>query len=352
MKRILYLFTIAALLMVALIGCKKDVAVTGVKLDKILLTLGVGETKTLIATVLPKNATNKIVTWTSSNPVVASVASNGEITAHSNGEVIIIVSTIDGNYTASCIVKVGDATGEISATGVTLNKTTLILDVGETEILTATVLPENATNKTVTWTSSNLHVATVMPNGLITAISYGEAHIVATTVDGNFSAMCKLEVKNITEELLTQEKGWMLTAATCDPAFEMFDGSLIENLFDGFLYDCELDDIIFFYKNYAQYLNYGKFRCEWEIETGIKLGNWKIKEDENVLEFQLPYFYDEYDNFARLQGKIVNLDNNTLKLIVPIVFDDGTKLTKRGFIPSSTKTIKEYEFTLTYTKAK
>jgi len=240
---------------------------------------------------------------------------------------------------------------EVAVIGVKLNETSLILVVGETKTLMATVLPENATNKFVAWESSDAAVATVALNGQVTAHSSGETTIIVTTVDGAFIAKCKvIVVQPMPEELLTQENGWLLTTAICDPAFETMDGNLITDLFKGFLYDCELDDIIFFHKNYTQYLNFGEILCDWESGTGIRLGNWRIKGDENILEFQLPYFFDENDNFDRLEGRIVVLDSNTLKLQVPIALDDGAKLAKRGFVVSSSKNVRKYEFTLTYTK--
>jgi uncharacterized protein YjdB len=101
-----YLFTIAALLIAVLTNCNKDIAVTGVKLEENSLTLEVGKTKTLIATVLPENATNKLVTWVSSDITVATVTSSGEVTTLTIGEAIIVVTTIDGNYTAECTVTV------------------------------------------------------------------------------------------------------------------------------------------------------------------------------------------------------------------------------------------------------
>jgi len=106
MKKSFYLLTIAALLMIVLTNCNKDVAVTGVKLEENSLTLGIGETKMLIATVLPVNATNKLVTWISTDITVATVTSSGQITALFVGETTIVVTTIDGNYSAKCAVTV------------------------------------------------------------------------------------------------------------------------------------------------------------------------------------------------------------------------------------------------------
>ena len=113
MKKIFYL-TISVLLMTVFINCSKVIYVTGVKLDKTSLALGVGESKTLSAKVLPGDATNKLVSWVSSDMTVATVTSSGEVMAHSIGETTIEVTTIEGNYTAKCEVAVIKAWVEIS----------------------------------------------------------------------------------------------------------------------------------------------------------------------------------------------------------------------------------------------
>ena len=82
------------------------IAVTGITLDKTTLELTVGATEKLAATVIPENATNKKVTWSSSNEVIAIVNEDGTITAKAAGEVVITVKTDDGSHTASCTVKV------------------------------------------------------------------------------------------------------------------------------------------------------------------------------------------------------------------------------------------------------
>jgi len=107
MKKIYSIILSAILLMAITVTCKKiiDVQVTGVTLNKPSLTLAVGETETLIATVYPDDAANKTVSWTSSNTGVATV-SNGKISANDEGIAIISVITNDGNYTATCTVTV------------------------------------------------------------------------------------------------------------------------------------------------------------------------------------------------------------------------------------------------------
>lgn len=171
------------------------VSVTGVTLNKIVLQLYTGGSETLTATIAPTNATNKKVTWTSSDPAVATVDANGKVTAKSLGMADITVTTKDGGYTATCRVGVvRRPAGDVSVTGVTLNKTTLKLSKGTSETLTATVAPTNATNKNVTWTSSDAAIATVDASGKVTGVAKGTATITVTTEDGGYTATCAVEV--------------------------------------------------------------------------------------------------------------------------------------------------------------
>ena len=179
------------------------ISVTGVSLNKNSTTLVVGGTETLTATVSPSNATNKNVTWTSSNTSVATV-SNGTITAKKAGNATITVKTSDGNKTATCSVTVNSST--ISVTGVSLNKNSLTLDIGDTETLTATISPSNATNQNVTWTSSNTGVVTVS-NGIVSAISAGTSTVTVKTTDGNKTATCNVTVQGAVEAAISEVNG-------------------------------------------------------------------------------------------------------------------------------------------------
>ena len=169
--------------------------VTGVTLDKSsvsLLTNITGSTSTkLNATVYPTNASNKSVSWSSSNNSVATVDSNGNVTAKANGEATITVTTADQSKTASCKVYVSTP-----VTGVSLNITSYSLTTNGTNTsftLTPTVSPSNATNKSVSWSSSNSNIASVN-NGVVTAQGNGEATITVKTDDGGFTATCKVTV--------------------------------------------------------------------------------------------------------------------------------------------------------------
>ena len=168
---------------------------TSVSLDKTTLSFtSINQTTQLTATVLPTNATNKSVTWTSSNTNVATVSSSGVVTSKGNGTATITATTTDGsNKSATCSVTV-DA--PILVTGVSLSQTSLTFSaLNATQTLTATVTPSNAANKTLTWTSSNTNVATVSSSGVVTSKGNGTATITATTTDGsNKSATCSVTV--------------------------------------------------------------------------------------------------------------------------------------------------------------
>ena len=166
--------------------------VTSVSLDKSSAELTEGETVTLTATIAPANATNKNVSWSSSNTSVATV-SNGVVTALAPGTATITVTTEDGGKTATCSVTVKAKVYPV--TGVTLDKTSAELVEGDKLTLKATILPENATNKNVTWTSSNPAVATVQ-NGVVTAVKAGSVIITVKTVDGGKTATCTIKVKS------------------------------------------------------------------------------------------------------------------------------------------------------------
>ena len=171
----------------------KAVNVTGVTLDVTELTLTEGEAETLTATVKPDNADNKKVAWSSDKTDVATVDGAGRVTAVKAGEAVVTVTTEDGGKTATCKVTV--KAKAVGVTEVTLDRTELTLTEGETETLTATVKPDNADNKKVTWSSDKTEIATVDGAGKVTAVKPGEAVVTVTTEDGGKTATCKVTVK-------------------------------------------------------------------------------------------------------------------------------------------------------------
>jgi uncharacterized protein YjdB len=171
------------------------VPVTGVKLNRTNTTLNVGSSDTLTATVEPLNATNKNVTWNSNNTAVATVTSNGLVNGVSAGIAIITATTVDGGFPGSCSVTVSGS-GIVPVTGVSLDKTSVGINITGTNTLTATVKPDNATNKNVRWSSNNTAIATVTDSGIVTGVSAGIAIITVVTEDGHFPESCTVTVSN------------------------------------------------------------------------------------------------------------------------------------------------------------
>ena len=177
------------------------VPVTGVTLDQNSLTKTVGDPAvTLTATVQPTNATNQNVSWSTSNASVATVT-NGVVNFVSAGTATITVTTQDGAKTATCSVTV-NAAAAVPVTSVSVSPTSATLTVGQTQQLTATVLPSNATDKSGSWTSSNAAVASVSSSGLVTANAAGSATITFTTTDGGKTGTSSITV-NVAPNSLT-----------------------------------------------------------------------------------------------------------------------------------------------------
>ncbi|GAB6394959.1 MAG: Ig-like domain-containing protein [Bacteroidales bacterium] len=157
------------------------------------LSLPVGTTHELTATVAPANATDKAVIWTSGDAGIAAVDTAGAVTAIAAGETFIYVTTVDGEYRDSVVIEVY----AVPVEGVTIeSEASLSLPIGATQELTATVTPENATDKAVIWRSGNEEVATVA-NGTVTAVAEGEATIYVTTVDGGLTDSVALTVYTV-----------------------------------------------------------------------------------------------------------------------------------------------------------
>jgi ABC-type Fe3+-hydroxamate transport system substrate-binding protein len=190
---IIIIAAIAAAVVLTSGNGNKDVSVSKVTLDKTSITLDVGSSYTLTPTVSPSDATNKNVTWKSSNTSVATV-SNGVVIGVSAGNATITVTTVDGSKTATCSVTVKAVSTVVNVTGVSLDNTTLEVVKGSSAVLTAAVVPSNASNKDVTWKSNDESIATVL-NGVVTGVSNGTTTITATTADGSKTATCTVTVK-------------------------------------------------------------------------------------------------------------------------------------------------------------
>ncbi|MDO5105006.1 Ig-like domain-containing protein [Capnocytophaga sp.] len=202
-----------------LVGCKKDdvqttVAVSEVKFSETTLSLVAGSEKTIAVSILPENATDKSIAWTSSQTEVAQVE-NGKITARKAGKTTITAKSTNGK-TAKCEVTVTPKVIEVSE--ISLTKTTLTLTEGTFEKLAVTILPADATDKNLTWTSSNTEVATVQ-NGIVTALKAGTATITAQSSNGK-AAKCELTVNqkviNVEGIILTESEVVLKKGGTKD----------------------------------------------------------------------------------------------------------------------------------------
>lgn len=172
------------------------IPVTGIQLSKQYLTVKPGETQQLIAVITPENAANKKIIWTSSNPGIAVVDQNGNVKGISIGVAKITAVTEDGNFRAECRV----AVAKIPVTGVRINKGVITIKAGKFEIITAHILQGNVSIEDLIWTSDNEAVAkigTIKQNGKtveILGLANGETVITVTTLDGGFTATCRVIV--------------------------------------------------------------------------------------------------------------------------------------------------------------
>jgi len=163
------------------------IPVMSITLDKVSITLEENQSTLLTATVLPENATDKSVTWTTSNSEVATV-SDGRVTSVSEGEADITAQA--GEQTATCKVTVKKVVVAVSS--ISLNKTSLQIIKGQSETLIATVSPDNATDKTVSWSSDDATIASVDQEGKVMGLKGGEVTIIAKA--GEVSATCNVTI--------------------------------------------------------------------------------------------------------------------------------------------------------------
>ena len=175
----------------------ENIPVQSIELNSYSETLNIGDNFTISPTIIPSNATNTSVTFSSNAPDIADVATNGVVTAKSTGEAIITVTTEDGNYSKNCTITVTNST--IALQGISFEKSSANLYVGRSETLNIIYTPDNATNKEVTWSSDHPEIAKV-ENGVVTGMSVGEAIITATSQENSsYVATCTYTV---TEEVI------------------------------------------------------------------------------------------------------------------------------------------------------
>ncbi len=205
MKRHFIGFACCLTLVAALFACNKRnnsqetpvIEVRGVFVHPSTLTLKIGDSENLKTIISPKNATDQTIVWASSRPDVATVDGNGKVTAVGNGEAIITATSTNG-VQGKCTVTVVTPVTEVQVL-----PSTLTLKIGDTQTLSTSIKPENATDKTIVWASSRPDVAKVDENGKVTAISSGEATITATSVNG-VQGKCTVSVGKLSSNANTE----------------------------------------------------------------------------------------------------------------------------------------------------
>jgi uncharacterized protein YjdB len=160
--------------------------VTKILLSETAVTMLSDDTVLLNTSILPKNATDKSVAWSSGDEKIATVNQSGKVTARAAGTVKITAKTADGGKTAVCTVTVLP----ISVTRVALLESNVSIQTGDVQKLNAAISPINATNKNCTWSSSNSAVASVDNQGLVRGLKVGSATITVKTADGGKIASC------------------------------------------------------------------------------------------------------------------------------------------------------------------
>ena len=288
---------------------QKEIAITGISLNKSTTSLTEGESETLTATITPSNATgDKTVKWSSSNEAVAAVDSNGKVTAKKAGTAVITATSSNGK-TAGCTVTVKQK--EIAITGISLNKSTTSLTEGESETLTATIAPSNATgDKTVKWSSSNEAVVAVDSNGKVTAKKAGTAVITATSSNGK-SASCTVTVKQKDTYTGLRDVNGTLTYFNNGQADKTYTGfvSYAGNnyyVINGVV-DTSYTNVTYDGKDWL-YVENGKVRYDY---TGIRPnenGWWRI--ENGKVNFNYIGVAENENGWWRIEGGKVNFDYN------------------------------------------
>ena len=283
------------------------VDVEKVSLNKSATTLTEGESETLTATITPSNATgDKTVKWSSSNAEVAAVDSNGKVTAKKAGTAVI-TATSSNRKTASCTVTVKQK--EIAITGISLNKSTTSITEGESETLTATITPSNATgDKTVKWSSSNTAVASIDSAGKVTAKKAGTAVITATSSNGK-TASCTVTVKQKDTYTGLRDVNGTLTYFTNGQADKTYTGfvSYAGNnyyVINGVV-DTSYTNVTYDGKDWL-YVENGKVRYDYTGIRSNESGFWRI--DNGKVNFDYYGVAENEFGWWKIEGGKVNFD--------------------------------------------
>jgi len=171
----------------------KEIKVESISITNAKSTLEIGKELTIVANILPINATNKNMTWNSSNPDIASIDKTGKVHAIKKGKTIISVTTEDGKK--SDIIELSVFEKEIKVESISITNANSTLEIGKEITIVANILPINATNKNITWNSSNPEIASIDKTGKVHAIKKGKTIISVTTEDGKKTNSYEISIK-------------------------------------------------------------------------------------------------------------------------------------------------------------
>lgn len=240
-----------------------NVSVTGVTIEPAEISVEKNSTVAVSAVVEPEDASKKAVAWTSSDESVATV-SNGIIKGISEGTATITATTRDGGFTATCEVTVfADRVN-----GINLSQQLIELGIGYQKKISSTIYPSDATDTSITWTSSDETVAKVASDGTVTGVGYGRAVITAKTNDGGFSDTCIVRVKPYEESDVNTDDSFISTTNTDD-----FEGTATSGKFN--LKD-NTNAVSEFHKDFTPYSE-NKVTLQYHYVTGgtkIDGSNW------------------------------------------------------------------------------
>ncbi len=284
-----------------------NVPIESIHVNKDTMSLTEGESATLTATISPSNTTlDKTVKWSSSNTAVASVDSAGKVTAKKAGTAVITATSSNGK-SASCTVTVKQK--EIAITGISLNKSTTSITEGESETLTATITPSNATgDKTVKWSSSNAEVAAVDSNGKVTAKKAGTAVITATSSNRK-TASCTVTVKQKDTYTGLRDVNGTLTYFTngqVDKTYTGFVSYAGNNYYviNGVV-DTSYTNVTYDGKDWL-YVENGKVRYDYTGIRSNESGFWRI--DNGKVNFDYYGVAENEFGWWMIEGGKVNFD--------------------------------------------
>ncbi len=312
----------------AVLGEQTKIEVTGVTLNKSSLALTEGGSETLQATIQPSNATTKTVTWSSSNTSVATIDSNGKVTAVKAGTATITAASNNGKK-ASCTVTVSAKTVAVTGVSISNKQDTLALDFNGSNNsyqCKASVSPSNATNKSVTWSSSNTSVATIDSNGNIKAIARGVATITVKTADGGKTDTMKVYVYKSGAAVPSYGSNQWLCFQT------RRDGSYVLDVANGktdngtsvlsYKFKGDENQLWRFRQKSGGYDIYPKCSSDGKavldvkrgssysdpIKAGLKIDLWKTGEDDPACTWNLVRLWDADDGTAIYIIKLANYD--------------------------------------------